>query len=272
MTFSRVRFGCFCAGIACLSLLGGVSGAFAQVSEEVFRATLRLQVVIEKKDGSEVAGQLIANEAQTVAVLKRSGEVVVVKKTDVRVLRGQAQDAPAARSSSKPRTHDGFFLRMSLGPGFVSATGTGAGTLSGPSAVLDLAVGGSPVTNLAVTFNLFAGITPGPRVSVAGSSGSAEGTFSAAGIGGGVTYHFMPLNLYVSLALGVGYLSYKVGPVEARTEAGFAGQIAIGKEWWVSDNWGLGVAAQVLYVHSNDAGRVTWNATGGGIAFSATFN
>ena len=53
--------------------------------------------------------------------------------------------------------------------------------------------------------------------------------------------------------------------------------LAIGKEWWVSDNWGLGVAAQLSStvlpdknLRTGEELNLTTHSVG--ILFSATFN
>jgi hypothetical protein len=48
---------------------------------------------------------------------------------------------------------------------------------------------------------------------------------------------------------------------------------AVGKEWFVSPRWGLGLAG-VLHLSSNEGGPggPTWRTWGGGFAFSASFN
>jgi hypothetical protein len=71
-------------------------------------------------------------------------------------------------------------------------------------------------------------------------------------IGAGVSYFIMPLNLYLGAAAGIGLLttSYKrPGRLEVKydSDVGFALDAEIGKEWWVADDWGLGVAARVSF-------------------------
>ena len=65
----------------------------------------------------------------------------------------------------------------------------------------------------------------------------------------------------------------------ADTEYGPGLSLVVGKEWWVSDNWGLGVAAQLYAARMKDrepavAGgdAPTWRALGLNLLFSASFN
>jgi hypothetical protein len=49
----------------------------------------------------------------------------------------------------------------------------------------------------------------------------------------------------------------------------------VGKEWWVSRNWGIGVAGQLVGASVKDSGaavRPTWSVGSFAIAFTATFN
>lgn len=61
------------------------------------------------------------------------------------------------------------------------------------------------------------------------------------------------------------------------TDNGIGINLAIGKEWWVSDNWGLGVAAQLSStvlpdknLRTGEELNLTTHSVG--ILFSATFN
>lgn len=47
----------------------------------------------------------------------------------------------------------------------------------------------------------------------------------------------------------------------------------VGKEWWVSDNWGLGVAANFMVGSMKDKDYDTrWTGLSTSILFSATYN
>ncbi|MDH4263223.1 MAG: hypothetical protein OEV78_09295 [Spirochaetia bacterium] len=102
----------------------------------------------------------------------------------------------------------------------------------------------------------------------------------------GITYYFMPQNIYISIALdlsqaGVGLHMPQVGinsnTTFSETNLGFGIQTAIGKEWWVSKNWGLGLALNINYDYFPTT-RVGYplitpmHAFAIGISFSATYN
>jgi hypothetical protein len=65
----------------------------------------------------------------------------------------------------------------------------------------------------------------------------------------------------------------------AETEYGPGVSLVIGREWWVSDNWGLGVALHAMLAQMNDKVDTTytkekpvWKAAGVNLLFSASFN
>jgi hypothetical protein len=97
-------------------------------------------------------------------------------------------------------------------------------------------------------------------------------------LGIGASYYFMPLNIYVGGTLGIGAASFTDSSNHsASSRAGFAIELDCGKEWWVSDNWGLGVALRLSHA-SVPPGDIQPNspsqlgATGFGVLFSATYN
>lgn len=191
-----------------------------------------------------------------------------------------AQSAAAA-----PETHDGFFLRLGLGGAGLSADADveGGSTIevNGGSGLLDVAIGGIVAENLAVHGHIHGVTVTEPDVKLGGNaSGKLDDTnFNASGVGAGVTYYVMPLNLYVSgsaLFLQLS-LTDKDGEEIARSDTGFGGVLQVGKEWWVSDDWGLGLAASVMGGSikgetKNTKEEVEWTVLSYGLFFSATYN
>jgi hypothetical protein len=60
--------------------------------------------------------------------------------------------------------------------------------------------------------------------------------------------------------------------VSSNTGVGFEGMI--GKEWWVSSDWGLGLAGELVLasMKDRDDNTITWNGSSFSILFSSTFN
>ena len=94
------------------------------------------------------------------------------------------------------------------------------------------------------------------------------------GFGIGVTYYVMPLNLYIAGSLGAADANLQIDGEtrELRDASGTAINLMVGKEWWVSDNWGLGVAAQYYRIDMEYANDGELDANAAGLLFSATFN
>ena len=187
---------------------------------------------------------------------------------------------PATAWSGKaPRRHDGFFLRLSGGPGTAStAVDENSGDnldFSDLSGDLNIAIGGMVGTNLALHGTIFAWRLGDPDLEVNGVSvGSFNGdlTLSAAGVG--ITYYFMPTNLYLSGSLGFSQLEFDLQDFPtADIDLGLAIDFTIGKEWWVSPNWGLGLAGAIgLHSLSEDGVNDNWSGASFALRFSATFN
>ncbi|MCB9515438.1 MAG: hypothetical protein R3C71_02905 [Candidatus Krumholzibacteriia bacterium] len=175
-------------------------------------------------------------------------------------------------------SHDaGFFLRLSAGGGGAKTEadvvlGSTPGTLefSGGAGNMNIAIGGIVAPNLALHGTLWGWTVSGPNVDwSAGGDGWVPGDLTMAAVGGGATYYFMPVNLYVSSSLGFGRLDLEGGS----TDAGFAMDFTLGKEWWVGERWGLGLAGSLGFhdIPEKDADN-NWKGSSVGIRFSATMN
>ncbi len=185
--------------------------------------------------------------------------------------------AGAAWAGPIPRTHDGFFLQMDLGVGSSSSTASQGGVdakLSGTAGEFSIALGGALNPNFIIGGQFWGSSVSSPDFEVNGQSlGSTGTTLSLYGVGVNLTYYFMPLNLYLQATPSIGWLSEEYQGSSTTTKAGFAIRLAVGKEWWVADNWGIGLNAQ--YAHSSNEvenGGPTWGTNWFGVAFSATYN
>lgn len=181
--------------------------------------------------------------------------------------------------------HEGFFLRLGLGFGYLNMSTELMDTdlaIKGPSGIFQLAVGGNVSQNLIIYGEIFGNAVVDPTLEFDGDEQETEDTSAAiAGIGVGLAY-YLPANLYFSGTLAASQLRWTqdtgTTDIEAETEVGpaFIGQI--GKEWWVGDNWGLGLAGQLLFSSNKDdddavgADDVTWTTVGFGLLFSATYD
>jgi len=190
----------------------------------------------------------------------------------------------ATWAGALPQTHDGFFLRLNLvGVGGATTTGDdGSDELefSGAASMLDLAIGGMITDNLALHGTLFGWLLDQPTVQLTGyPETEANGTVTMGALGIGITRFFMPSNVYLSGSIGLGAIEIDPdlgGIPNYETDAGLALQLLVGKEWWVGDNWGLGVAGALGYHNVSDeddlGNDVDWTGANLGLMFSVTFN
>lgn len=178
-----------------------------------------------------------------------------------------------------PRAHDsGFFLRLSGGVGYAKSETTfdltepfGEHTFeaSKVSGDANFAIGGIIANNLALHGTLWGWSITDPTVKVDGTSTSASGDLSMGAFGGGVTYYFMPANVYLSGSVGLGILTSE----DESTDPGFASDLTIGKEWWVGTKWGLGVAGAFGYHNIPEKDfDARWEGYSFAVRFTATLN
>ena len=181
--------------------------------------------------------------------------------------------------------HKGLYLSMSVGPLFGSVTddlGTYTMDMSGTGAQFDFKIGGAIKENLILHATLISNSLLGPTIKISGNSSTKASDNIAVGeamLGGGLTYYIMPSNIFLSGTLGLGNFSIidtNDNNNNVSTQRGFSMQLKIGKEWWISKKWGLGIS--LTYGKTN----LTNKPSGGivekldsnrfGILFNSTFN
>ena len=187
-------------------------------------------------------------------------------------------------SESGYRQHRGFYLSMSLGPNFPSITDEVVGDYNlkfrGTGAQSDIKIGGALKENLILHATFTSNNITGPEISSAGSSNNTSNnvTLGEAMMGGGITYYVMPANIFFSGSLGMGNFTLIDTDSETSisTDRGFSMQLKVGKEWWISKSWGLGVALTYGKTKlTNKPGRGLeeyMNSNNFGILFNATLN
>lgn len=180
-----------------------------------------------------------------------------------------------ARLLDDMHEHDGFFLRFHLGGGSMNAKWNDfafSQTASGPSGSFSFALGGAVAPNLILFGELTSESASNPRFRINGDDyRSRDVALSQSGFGPGLAYYFMPVNMYVSGTLLFTRGTMEVRGVEDQTDLGYGFKFALGKEWWVSRDWGLGVAGIASIANLPvDSGSVSFNNFG--LAFTATYN
>jgi hypothetical protein len=188
--------------------------------------------------------------------------------------------------------HDGFFLRLQAGVGYTSMSASEAGNnlaIAGASFSLGIALGGAVNTHLIVYGTLIDSLIRSATGTVRGPSQNnlngqlaqaAFGGLNAAGVqgvGGGAAYYLGSNVFFAGSLLGSRLLvSDSVGGSWSSSWGlSFEGQV--GKEWWASDNWGLGVAGQVIVGAMKDRAYAnesvpTWTLATFSVLFSSTYN
>ena len=219
-------------------------------------------------DGEDI--DLLAREAAAqivkAAVLALRGESAQPAKESAAVPAGQSTAATVAEhekhlygSGQGAHTHDGFYLRIHAGLGYLRASesydiGT-TDSYSGFGPTLNAALGRAIVGNL-ILYGEFV-LTTVSGAAWTQNGGSPPGRDSTRdltlfGFGPGIAYYFAPINLYVSGTLTFAKLWFlddnnTDSPPPPDTEFGIGGSFTVGKEWWVSRDWGIGVAGQFDY-------------------------
>ncbi len=184
------------------------------------------------------------NKLTTVAKVLISGGVLFAAVA-------AAPDAHAA-----PRTHDGFYLQGDVGVGYLSSKSEKIAssqlTLSGVTTPFELLLGGT-VGPVVIGGGLFADYSPSPtaKQEYAGTSTQEIPGFKMTFLGtvlfadiypdvhGGM--HFRPFLGYSDITL-----SYQ-GRSSTNDPHGLVFGLAGGYNWWVSDQWSIGVEGRFAY-------------------------
>jgi hypothetical protein len=187
--------------------------------------------------------------------------------------------APAAAAPDRERhTHDGLYLDVMAGLGYMAASATSASedlSLSGLAQTLAVSAGWSINDRLVVHGTIYDCIGSDPSVERTGQTATETGWMAALGGAAGATWFFVPLNASVGARLGLERFQQLDAGGSTLAHSGWTPALMLnaGKQWWVSRNWGIGVAAQLhasmpLDRSSADAFSTLWAV----LAASATFN
>lgn len=193
--------------------------------------------------------------------------------------------APVAPRKTGVKKHDGFMLRMAFGVGGAYTKRSPENEdesdldVSGLSWSFNIDVGASPIKNLVLHGRISDMVMIRPIVSLDGKKTRTKevALFSAALIGPAITYYFMPINFYITGAIGLSRLSVVYEREEDEEDEprdyaqGIALNIDFGKEWWISDYWGFGLAGRLWYTRVSAKSDVGRNFIGGAVLFSATY-
>jgi hypothetical protein len=197
---------------------------------------------------------------------------------------------PWEHATPDKHRHDGFYLRLNIGAGLGWIAGndhTLGGidevTVSSVGLATSIGIGGALTDNFILNADLYQTMLLDPSVEIDGQDeGDADdlafdiGVGDDAEIGGigiGVTYYIMPVNIFLAGSVGIGQAVFEDSRGDREgSDVGLALNAIVGKEWWVGTDWGLGVAGQFTYLRADDAIFGTVNALSVNLLFSATYN
>jgi len=173
--------------------------------------------------------------------------------------------------------HQGLFMRIDAGGGYMKTTATIGGSslsLSGPAGSFGFSVGSNVIEDLSLFGHVGLSMVVNPKVSGGTPTSTGDSTLNFATLGGGANYYFMPYNFYVSGMIVMTRLTTTTNGTSGSTDAGLGAKVAVGKEWWVGDHWGIGVAGQFSLGSNPDQGSnaPNWTTITPALAFSASFN
>ncbi len=192
----------------------------------------------------------------------------------------------AATAAAEPETHDGFYLRMELGAGYLMMPGTMEGgsssldvDISGMGGLGGLLLGGTPAEGLVIGGGSLASVVQKPTIKVGDFEDEADDDLSLSLLGPFVQYYPDPTG-GLNFQLLLGYASASGTDDDADEAAtGFGLSAGVGHEWWVSEEWSLGVAGRFNYAnvkYESDVGNTTitqkYNAMVPGVVFTATYH
>jgi len=169
------------------------------------------------------------------------------------------------------------FVRPDLGLGYLSESTSVNGvdaSITGAAGTFGIAVGGAVAENHILAFHFWDIVATNPTFSAGTQSvNNANATFTLIAFGPEYTAYSKE-NLYFSISPALTRATISSNGNSADTNWGFGLRTGVGKEWWVSDHWGLGVAGHFSLSVNDDTGSnpPTWTAWSASIAFSATYN
>ncbi len=161
-----------------------------------------------------------------------------------------AETAGAAEGEPAPEhDHAGFYLNAGLGVGQIWVTGgIGTGGISGLAAPLDLAIGWALTPSLVAFGDFYDAYAPRPAFAIIPLT-----DLELTGVGPGVRYDWRPFDLYGTASVLVSRINYHSElpadhryQIDQTSDWGLMGRVSVGKQWWVSARWGLGLAAEAV--------------------------
>ncbi len=189
--------------------------------------------------------------------------------------------APAALAqNSPPETHQGLFLRLQGGLGYLRADADylgGNSSAYGGSGVLGLAVGGAVAENVIVYGELWGMAAANPTVQfLSATHVLQDASLNYGGLGLGLGTFLMPANVFLGVSLSLTRLGVTdADGTRTNSDVGLAVSATLGRQWWISHHAGLGLSVTVVgggnRDNNNDANSATYKTFAGFGAIALTF-
>jgi hypothetical protein len=184
---------------------------------------------------------------------------------------------PSAATIDALHRHLGTFVRPDVGFGYLYMNGTnnvfGDASIQGFVGSFGIAAGEAVWENEILAFHFWNVVAAKPEVRQGGFGiNNPSATLAIIAFGPEYTRYFGD-NYYLSITPSLSRAIVATSGSSGATQFGFGLRAGLGKEWWVSDHWGLGVVGQLTFSANQDAGGnpPMWMAWGGTVAFSATY-
>ena len=194
--------------------------------------------------------------------------------------------ASFAFAESEPKAHDGFFLSIALGMGYQSIDFVvedwqrDTDNETGLATDIDFKLGGKVSYNTLLHLTL-AGTTKTGTTNYGDDRDYQNIRVNMALFGLGAT-HYFENNIFITASCGISQfhanddIAVFSAIVQSNTSqdinTGFGFQVGGGKEWWVSDNWGIGASAALLYGFASNLADARESSLGITLRLSATWN
>ncbi len=189
----------------------------------------------------------------------------------------------ASPAECRHRDHSrGFLLRLSAGPGYAKSSINPFGDeikVHGLTVDWSAAVGSVVFPQFAVYLNLSGWKGINPQTEVAGEE-TGTGSIGLNALGLGFTYFRMPQNVSLSGVISVALVEAEgSGGTGDTSNLGYRGELVLGREWWINDQWGLGPAFSVGYHNASSQvivddrlANATWSGWSYALRLTATLN
>lgn len=191
---------------------------------------------------------------------------------------------PPARARTY-HVHDGFYLRMSLGGGYIGSTvsqsGTADTTLSGGGGAFDLMIGGTPAPGVVIGGALLGNTAPNPSYEIDGKQADVNAQLSFAVIGPFIDGFPDPKGgFHVGGTLGFAGLALEdnlLGGNQTTAFSGYGAGVWVGYAAWIAPQWSLGgmlrlTGARTMHAASGTEPKQNANARAITILFTALYH